>query len=217
MKRCLLIAGFAFFLALLRCSAWAAQAPPPSSARITFTKDFPGSYPAYYSVSVRENGESLYRTAQDEKPVVFQLSQKSVEQIFALSGAFNQQGELAWESNRKVAQMGKKTFLFENGTERKAVSFNHTEIPDALALTALFERLSKTQQHRDRIEYLLRFDRLGMVKELLLLEVDLDQGRLFEPALLLPALEKVSSNKSLVKVAQDRAAGIIVKLQTAAE
>jgi len=213
MSRNHLLAVIAFLLALHSCPEAAAQTPSASAARITFTKEFPGSYPDYYSVSVGEKGDSLYRTAPDEKPVEFQLSQRSAQQIFALAEALNLAKEATWESKRKVAQMGKKSFLFENGNERNEVSFNHTENPDALALTALFERLSKTQQHRDRIEYLLRFDKLGIVKGLLQLEVDLDQGRLLEPALLLPILEKVRSNKSLVNVAQERAAGIIAKLQ----
>ena len=98
--------------------------------------------------------------------------------------------------------------------QREEISYNHTENADALALTALFERLATTQQHRDRIEYLLRFDRLGIVKELLQLERDFAQGRLLEPALLLPILEKVRTNSDLVNVAHQRAAGIIAILQS---
>lgn len=184
---------------------------PPS---ITFTKEFPGSQPTYYSITVSENGEALYRTAPGEAPLEFKVSPDSARQIFTLARKLNLFREANLESKRRVAQMGKKTFTFHSGAERYEVSFNHTEIPDALALTSLFERLSQTRQHWLRLEYLLRFDRLGIVKELLQLESNLDQGRLLEPALLLPVLEKIRSNNSLVTVAQARAAQIVAKLKT---
>ena len=46
--------------------------------------------------------------------------------------------------------------------------------------------------------------------------MDFDQDRLLEPVLLLPALEKVRTNSSLVNLAQQRAAGIIKKIQSSA-
>ena len=187
------------------------------SARITYTKEFPGSQPEYVAISVQESGQASYRTAPDEQPVEVQLSPESTREIFALARKLNSFQGASLESNRKVAQMGKKTFAFEHGSERHAASFNHTENPDAVALNALFERLARTEWHRDRLEYLLRFDRLGVVKELLLLESDLDQRELVEPALLLPVLEKARSNRSLVNVAQERAAGIVLKIQSATQ
>jgi len=199
---------------LLAPSSWA-QSESVAAQSITFTKEFPGSQPPYLSLTVRENGEALYRTDPEEKPVEFQLSAGSAQEIFSLARKLDFFRGAKLESERKVAQMGKKTLAFTNGTDRADVSFNHTENPDALALTSLFERLSQTQQHLQRLEYLLRFDRLGIVKELLLLEMNLDQGRLFEPTLLLPVLEKIQSNKALVNVAHARASQIIGKLQAA--
>ena len=186
-------------------------------ARITYAKEFPGSQPDYVSIAVQESGQASYRTAPDEQPVEFHLSPESTGEIFAIARKLNLFQSASLESKRKVAQMGKKTFVFESGAERHAASFNHTEDPNAVALNALFEGLARTQWHRERLEYLLRFDRLGLVKELLLVESDLDQRQLVEPALLLPVLEKIRTNRSLVNVAQERAAGIIIKLQPATQ
>ena len=201
-------------LAAAHSTASQPQDAGDSLPTITFTKEFPGSSPEYYSIALRRDGQALYRIAPDEKPTIIPISAESTDQIFALVGTLDYFRGAILESKRNVAHMGKKTFLFESGEDREEISYNHTENADALALTALFERLSTTQQHRDRIEYLLRFDRLGIVKELLQLEIDLDQDRLLDPALLLPVLEKVRTNSSLVNVAHQRAAGIIAKVQT---
>ena len=110
------------------------------------------------------------------------------------------------------SQMGKKTLRYENGATRGEAIYNHTELPAAVELTGWFEKLSATQGHVDRIEYLLRFDRLGIVKELLQAEIDLNNDRLLQPTLLLPALNKVLANKSIVNVAHERANAIVARL-----
>lgn len=212
MTRNRLAALLSFTLVIAFIPLAIAQMDATSQPSVSFTKDFPGSEPAYYSVSVRQDGGAFYRTAPEEKPIEFQVSPESSEQFFLLAHKLNLFQGIQVESGLKVAKMGKKTFGYENGSARAEVSFNHTENPDAVALLALFERLSATMRHRDRLEYLIRFDRLGVVKELLQLEIDLDQGRLLEPALLAPMLEKVRTNKALVNVAHERAAGILAKL-----
>lgn len=212
--------GLILLLAL--CFVWMRIAPSEATERtesgpaVIFIKDFPGSNPAYYSVSVRESGEAIYRTdPNDDAPVEFRLPSDVASEIFSLARKLNRFQNATLESNRRVANMGKKTFEYRDGAEHSAASFNHTEVPDALALMAVFERLSTTQQHSLRLQNLIRFDRLGIVKALLQLEVDLDQGRLLEPALLVPMLEQIQKDRALVQVAQGRAAQILAKIQAA--
>jgi len=183
---------------------------------ITFTKEFPGSVPAYYSITLRSAGAAEYRAeykaAPDDEPTELKVSEAAAQEAFRWAEKLGWFRDAKIESGKRVAQMGKKTFRYESGADQHEVSYNHTELPEAVALTSWFERLSATQQHMDRIEYLLRFDRLGIVKELLQMEVDLNQDRLLEPTLLLPALNKLLANKSLVNVAHDRAALIVEKI-----
>lgn len=201
---------------LLAAGAARGQAGSEDGARITFTKEFPNSQPPYFSILVREDGKTTYRVEPDgETPLEFRLSDGVVEEIFALAGKLHLFRGVPLESNHRVANMGKKTLEYQKGGERSQVSFNYTEIPAAVALVALFERISQTQQYRLQLENLIRYDRLGLVRGLLRLEVDLDQGRLLEPALLLPLLEQVRKDPSLVQVAQGRAAQIIGKIQSA--
>ena len=194
------------------------QTDSAAAPAVIFTKEFPGSQPEYFSLRVEENGQALYRTAPDDHaPVRFPLSRGVVEQILALSRKLNQFRDVQLESNRRVASMGKKTLAYENGVDRFAATFNHTENPDAAALMTLFEKLSQTQQHFLKLQYLIRFDRLGVVKELLQLESNLDAGRLLEPVLLTPVLEQIQKDRALVQVAQARAAHILAKIPSPAK
>lgn len=192
-----------------------AQGPPEAAERISFLKEFPRSQPDYFSVAVASSGETLYRTAPDDAaPLKFPLSAPLTEQIFSLARKLNRFREVQLESKRPVAFLGAKTLSYDNSAEHYEVRFNHTEVPEALELVGIFERISQTQQHLLRLQYLLRFDRLGIVKELLNLEMNLDQGRLAEPALLLPLLEKIQKERAVMQVAHSRAAQIAAKIQT---
>ena len=181
---------------------------------VTFTKDFPGSVPPYYSVSVREGGEAVYKTEpEDEQPIEFRLPADVTSEIFSLAGKLGESPDRPLESKRRVANMGKKTVEMLNGAGRFAASFNHTEVPEALELLGLFERISGTQQHALRLEYLAQFDRLGVVKALLQLEIDLDNGRLVGARQLVPVLERIRNDRAIVQLAKGRAAQILGKIQ----
>ena len=199
----------------LTAAGQTAQTASDALPRVIFTKEFPNSKPEYFSVVVRDNGAVLYRTApDDDAPLTLRLSPDQTKEIFSLAEKLNWFRDGKLESGRKVASMGKKTLAYQNGAESNEATFNHTEVPEALALAALFERISQTEQHFLHLEYLVRFDRLGVVKELLHLEANLNHGRLLGTSHLIPILEQIRKNRSLVHVAQARAAQIIAKIQS---
>ena len=207
--------SLAVVLTLVTSGGLVAEGPSDATPRVVFTKDFPHSQPDYYSVTVEENGHAVYRTAPDDNsPLEFQLPLESAREIFSLAGKLNWFHDRTLESNRRVANMGKKTLAYQKGEEQYQASFNHTELPEAVALTALFEKISQTEQHLIRLKYLIRFDRLGIVDELLHTEIDLDQGRLIAADQLTPVLEQIQNNRSLVHVAQERAATILGKIKS---
>jgi hypothetical protein len=219
MKRRLFL--FAFLLTLTSYILSAQQAPA-TQAVLTFVKEFPGSVPPYYSITLRRvdtgNTEARYvaeyRAEPDEEPTELRLTPSVAERAFALTADLGWFAEPNIESGRKVAQMGKKTLRYEDGEQHNEAVYNHTELLPAIELTSWFEKLSATQRHVERLDYLLRFDKLGVVKELLQIEMDLNSDRLLEPKLLLAILDKVLATKSLVNVAHDRANQIVSRLSS---
>jgi hypothetical protein len=185
-----------------------------SESGVTFTKEFPGSSPAYYSVALRESGEAIYKTEpEDEQPIEFMLPPEAIREVFGLARKLNEAGNPSLESKRRVANMGKKTIEYRDGADSFTASFNHTDVPEATALLGIFERISTTQQHAIRLQYLVQFDRLGIVKALLQLESDLDHGRLLGEDHLVPLLERVRNDRAVVQLAKSRAGLILSKIQ----
>ena len=204
------------FFSCLGIAASAQEAGAPSVPTVVFSKEFPGSVPPYYSVTVRESGEAVYRAEpNDEAPIEFRLPVEVADEIFSLARKLGPLQGATLESKRRVANLGRKTVEFRSGADRSTASFNHTEVPEALALVGLFERISETQQHMLRLQYLIQFDRLGIVKALLQLESDLDKGRLIAPARLVPILERIVRDRAVVQLAKGRATQILGKIPAA--
>lgn len=199
-------------------SARLAAQSSAAAPRVVFTKEFPGSSPAYYSVTVWEDGRAIYRTApDDDSPLKFQIPADAASQIFRLAEKLDWFKDRKLDSGRKVAFMGKKTLAYGKGDDSSAgrteASFNHTEVPEAIEIASLFERISQTNEHLMRLQNMIRFDRLGVVKELLQIETDLDASRLLGAAQLTPVLEKIQKDRSLVNVAHERAVQILGKIE----
>ncbi|MCC7176123.1 MAG: hypothetical protein IT159_13100 [Bryobacterales bacterium] len=176
--------------------------------RIYYTKTFPGSVPAYVSVRVDKDGSTEFNDEPaGEQPIRFKLDPPETEAIFALAAKL---GDFSrpLESGLKVAFTGTKVFRFEEGATRREVQFNYTTDPDARLLLDWFERLTETAMHNINLERTLRFDRLGLDKALLLLQVSADRGRLAGASQLLPILDRIAGSKSAFNRVQDRAAAL---------
>ena len=188
---------------LAAVAGWAADTP-----RVIYSKSFPGSRPAFVEVRLEGNGECEYREAPDEdNPLKFRLSEADAGAIFALAAKLDRFTR-PLEANLKVANMGIKTFRFEEGATRNEVKFNYSLDPDAHAIADWFERIAETEQHFINLERAARFDKLGVYKAILSLEASHDRKRLVAPEQFLPLLDRVAKNDSYVHMARERAAAL---------
>ncbi len=190
---------------LLLFLGWAPPADPP---KIVYSKSFPKSVPPYVAITVDKSGRGEYRESpDDENPVVFQLSEAEINEIFALAEKLDR-FKRPLESNLKVASTGIKTFRFEDGAEKNEVKFNYSNEPDARLLWDWFERITETEQHRIRLERAAKYDRLGVNREILLLQASHERKRLVATGQFLPILERIARNGSYLHMARERAASL---------
>src|SRR5579864_4164749 len=180
-----------YVLLFLAGGAMAGGAP-----NLFYSKSFPGSSPAYVEINVDKGGAVEYREAPGEdNPVKFQLKDTEVEEVFGLAeklGHFKQ----PLEAPVKVAFMGAKTFRWENGTEKSEVKFNYSQDATAQALLDWFERMAESAQREIDLERSAKYDKLGVVKSLLLLQASLDKKRLVGMEQYLPILDRIIKNES---------------------
>ncbi len=202
MKWCLLLLG---------CVCLEAADMP----RLYYSKSFPGSVPAFVAITLDKTGAGDYKEAQDDdRPLRFQLNEAESAEIF---GLVEKLGNLdhPLESPLKVAFMGAKTFRFENGATRSEVKFNFSEDLSARALADWFERISESEQHLNGLEIAAKYDKLGVMNALLLLESAYDRKRLVNVQQYLPLLDRIANNESYMHQARLRASGLATEIRAA--
>jgi hypothetical protein len=193
-----------WLLGLLLASALGAADLP----RIVYTKVFPGSPTPYLGVWVDKSGHGEYTDSPEgNDPIPFQLKDEETAEIFSLAE------KVGWftrplESNLKVANMGIKTFRYQDGNKRNEVKFNYSKDPNAQLLADWFERITETAQHFLNLERTARYDRLGVDRALLLLQVSLERKRVAGGQMLLPVLDRIAKNGAYMNRARERAASI---------
>ena len=196
------------WVSLLLWTATAFAAGDARDARLFYSRTFPGSAPAYLEVRLEKTGEGEYREAPDEElPVKFKLSEEETAAVFSLAEKLDY-FKHPLESPAKVAFMGMKIFRYENGDQKGEVRFNFSEDPQARELVDWFERMGESAEHRIELERAAKYDRLGVLKALLLLESAMDRKRLVDLDQYLPMLERIAKNESYMHTARARASEI---------
>lgn len=192
----------------------AQRADPP--ATLTYTKVMKGSLPEFTSVTVDQNGDGTYDGRQlnePPKPRALQLSAETTATLFQMAGALDDFHSLKLESNKNVANLGMKTFIYRHNGQENKVQFNYTGNRRAQDLTAVFEGIADVEQHIGTLEYSSRYDVLGLPSVLTRIEIDLDNKELVDPELMVPILKKIAGDSQYLHIAQVRAKDIIRRIQ----
>jgi hypothetical protein len=196
--------------ALLLLSAVAYAEP-----RLYYSKYFKGSVPEFVGISIERDGKLTYQEAKDDDhPVQIQLAAADTDQIFGLAEKLDR-FQRPLESGLKVANMGVKTFRFENGTDRHEIQFNYSQDASAQALLDWFERITETEQHFIDLDRTVHYDKLGVNDVLLQLQVSWDHKRVVAPEQFLPLLDRIAQNESFLHVARERAGGLAEAIRKA--
>ena len=181
----------------------AADAP-----RVTYSKSFPGSVPAYVEIEIASDGKAVYKEMpNDPSPIAYQMPEDDTKAIFELCEKL-EHFKRPLDANLKVAFMGKKTFRYENGAEKSETTFNYSQDEDAKLLLDRFEKVSETQSLYFDLERTIRFDKLGVQKSLLQIEAAMERKRLIGGERFLPLLDRIAKNETYMHMARERAAAL---------
>jgi len=186
-----------------------AATPSSAGARLTFRRVFKGSSPEFIEVSVQQKTDAAtYEIRQlDEDPgaTPFQVSDALRTRMFALAAQLNHFQAQDLDVHRKIANLGEKTFRWEQGTEHHETKFNYTLNSAAAQLLQIFEGLARQQEHVMLLERRMRYDRLGINDALLQFETDYNHSLLPEPQRVLPMLDQIAGDSRFVDIARQRA------------
>ncbi len=196
------VATRATVILLLSCTI-AAAAP-----RLFYSKFFKGSVPEFTAITVERSGQVTYQDAKDDdNPIKFQLADADTLAMFDLAEKLDRFKHPV-ESGLKVANMGVKTFRYEDGNEKHEIQFNYSLDTSAQALLDWFERIAETEENFINLDRTAHYDKLGVNDALLLLQISYDHKRLVAGEQFLPLLDRIVKNESYLHIARERASGL---------
>lgn len=196
------------------------QVPVPV---VTFELNWRQADPQWYRISVASTGDASYesqpRTEGTETGDPFMLkfiaSEPTRTKIFQLARQLDYfKGK--FETKHNVAQTGTKTLTYRDYKFDNRTTLNYSDNPQMNDLINLFQRISTTFEASRRLDYDLRFDHLGLDRDLKNLE-ELDQRNLLaELQVISPTLESIANNQSVMNIARQRARRLLSRANTMA-
>lgn len=191
------------------------MASPPVLPIVSFDFLLEGSAPPHYSIAVAPDGKATYRS--DEAPAVdgaappqpylhhFLVSDPTRARIFDLAAALQCfQGEFEYRGGR-IANMGAKTLKCAWANRESETTYNYSTNLRLQELTALFQNISNTMESGRRLDFLHRYDKLGLEAELKFMEEQEKSKQLAELQAVAPQLERILNDGSILNVTRHRA------------
>ena len=190
-------------LAFLAIAVFACAGDAP---RLTFSKSFPGSAPAYFAITLAPDGKATYNESEDpDNNEDIHLEAPVAKQAFELADRLDH-FKHPLESGLKLANMGQKTLRWEQGTDASESKYNYSTSEDAKALADIFERIGESERMMLELKRALKHDRLGVNDAVLRIQSAWEARRLLLADDVLPLLDQVAKNEVYLHMARERAA-----------
>jgi hypothetical protein len=196
-------------LSLLPVLLFSALSPGSADrATISYRRVFKSSSPEFIEIKVNQRGACSFDIRQLDdapEPQAFEVGSVLRAKIFELASQLNNFRDVELDTHRRIANLGQKTFRYEQDGKAHEVSFNYTLNATANRLMQVFEGLARQQEHLVKLQRRMRYDRLGVNEALMQFESDLNRRIVPEPERLLPTLEQIASDPRFVEIARQRA------------
>jgi hypothetical protein len=198
-------------------ASFAAPASPGQTSKVTFRRVFPGSTPEFIEVSVRDDANAatyeIRQLEEDPGALPFEVSEGLRAKIFTMAAELKHFQGQDLDVHRKIANLGEKTFRWEQDGVSHETKFNYTLNSTANQLLQVFEGLARQQEHYALLTRRMKYDRLGINDALLQFESDLNRGLMPEPQRIIPLLDQISSDPKFVDIARQRARTLADRLR----
>jgi hypothetical protein len=139
------------------------------------------------------------------------------QKIFELAADLKNFAIADLDIQKRIANLGQKTFRYERGSEVHETTFNYTLNASATMLMQIFEGLARQQGDLTLLMRSVKYDRLGVNDALRQFEADMDHRLLPEPERMLPVLDQIGADSHFVEIARTRARALAERIRTSRE
>jgi hypothetical protein len=190
------------------------DAPATKQPEVSFQFDRTGLPVPHFTLRVREDGTGRYQADQAEAPATatsmrgqaaqhidrpVNLTRATVAKIFKAARASNYFNIDCASKAKNIADTGKKTLSYTGPDGSGSCTYNYSENKGIETLTNTFLAIAYTMDEGRRLEFLHRYDRLGLDAEMRLLKQEAEAGRALELGTIAPALAAIIDDTAVIQ------------------
>jgi hypothetical protein len=198
-------------------TSFALSLPAPAAAKLTFRRIFKSSTPEFIEITIREDADQatydIRQIDEDAEKLQFEVGAPLRAKMFELASELNHFQGQDLDVHRKIANLGEKTFRWEQGTHAYEAKFNYTLSTPATQLLQIFEGLARQQELLMLLERRMKYDRLGINDALLQFETELNRKLLPEPQRALATLDQIAGDPRFVEIGRQRARALAERIR----
>jgi len=203
-------------------TAPAAASQNPAVATITYDCLWEAFTPQNITITVQSTGATRYRSRNPLKPAAdqeadpeytfeFTMSAANRDKLFRDAGQANYfNGDFRF-TRHVVSSTGKKTLTYADPARHFDTSFDYTENKALQEITSIFQGLSNAIEHGRKLQFLRRFDKLGLESELKGMEEAVASHNMTELQVIAPVLETIANDPAILNIARQRAKRLLAK------
>jgi hypothetical protein len=196
------------------------DASVPKQAEVSFQFDRPGVPVPRFTLRVHEDGTGSYQADQGEiaatansmrgqaaqhidRPI--KLTSGTVAKIFKAAKAADYFKIECASKLKNIADTGKKTLAYTGAGGSGSCTYNYSENKSVETLTDTFLAIAYTIDEGRRLEFLHRYDRLGLDAEMISFSQELEAGRALEVGTISSALAAIVDDMAVIQRVRLRA------------
>ncbi len=215
-------------LAVSSALAFAAQSDAANTAakpaEVSFQLERPGLPVPRFTLRVREDGTGSYQAEETDGPAdngaahyasakhidrAMSLTPATVAMIFKTARGLDRFKADCGSKKKNIANTGKKTLRYAGEDGAGSCVYNYSDSKEVAILTDTFLAIANTMDEGRRLEFLHRYDRLGLDAETISLQDQVKDGRALELGTIAPVLTSIAGDMAVMERVRLRAAKLL--------
>jgi hypothetical protein len=204
----------------------ASGADAGKSAEVSFQFERQGVPIPQFVLRVHEDGSGSYQAEEMEGPGdgglvhyaagkhidrTMKLTPSMVAKIFGMARGLDR-FKMDCESKKKnIAKTGKKTLSYVGSDGSGSCVFNYSDSKEVMALNDMFLAIANTMDEGRRLEFLHRYDRLGLDAEMEALQQQVKDGHALELGTIAAVLTSISQDMAVMERVRVRASKLLAQ------
>jgi hypothetical protein len=194
----------------------------PAVPTITYDRVWEAYTPQNVTITVQSTGAAKYvsrnplkpKAEQEEDPeymLQFIMSRQNREKLFRYAkDADYFHGDFRF-TKHVVSSTGKKNLTYADQSRHFETTYDYSDNKAIEEITNIFQGISNTIEHGRKLQFLRRFDKLGLEAELKGMEGAAEGHNLEELQVIAPLLQGIANDPAILNIARQRAKRLLAK------